>query len=325
MDELDALVYVADMETYETLFINRYGIKVFGDITGKTCWQYLQKGLTGPCPFCTNRHLLDDEGNPRETYRSECLNTFTGRWYAISDRAIRWTDGRTVRMEIAKDITTLKEIEAALTASNEAKTMLMKEVHHRVKNNLTVLQSLLSLQMKDIRDEKDKVYFDDIRNRVRSMTMIHERLHRSADLKNIGAGEYIRSLADMLFRNYATGGNVRLSYDVEDAMIDVDTMIPLGLIINELVSNALKYAFPEGREGELRISFTKPAGQECLLVISDNGVGLPKGFDISQSTSLGLMIVKSLADQLEGDLAISGDSGAEFRVRFRDRAASSSA
>ena len=127
--------------------------------------------------------------------------------------------------------------------------MLMREVHHRVKNNLTVIQSLLSLQMHDIRDQKDKEYFEDAKNRVRSMSMIHERLHRSEDLKNLGVREYIRSLSDMLLSNYNTGKNVRLSYDIEDVELDVDMMIPLGLILNELISERPEVRVPRRQEG----------------------------------------------------------------------------
>lgn len=214
----------------------------------------------------------------------------------------------------------LKNVEKIQSEALRDKDILMKEIYHRVKNNLAVIQSLLSLQMREIKDEQHKAYFVDIQNRVKSMTMIHERLHRSEDLKNIGAGEYIRSLSDTLFHNYRTKSNVRLSYNLQDVRVDVDTMIPLGLILNELVSNSLKYAFPDGRSGELHISFIKPDEGEYELVVRDNGIGLPKDFDIRQSKSLGLTIVTSLASQLGGELSVSVENGAEFRIRFRDRA-----
>ncbi len=213
----------------------------------------------------------------------------------------------------------LKNVEKLQAEAIRDKDMLMKETYHRVKNNLSVIQSLMSLQLKDIKDENYKAYFVDIQNRVKSMSMIHERLQRSGDLKNIDAGEYLRSLSSTLFHGYRTNPNIRISHEIEDASMDVDTLIPLGLILNELVSNAMKYAFPAGREGEVRVSFSKPGEQEYLLVVKDDGAGLPPDFDIRQAGSLGMRIVKSLARQLNAELSISGENGAEFRLLVRGR------
>ena len=213
----------------------------------------------------------------------------------------------------------LKNVEKLQAEAIRNKDVLMKEIYHRVKNNLTVIQSLMSLQLKDIKDESYRAYFVDIQNRVKSMTMIHERLHRSEDLKNINAGEYIRSLSSTLFHSYRTNPNIRISHNIVEAGMDVDTMLPLGLILNELVSNAMKYAFPGGREGELSVSFTHPGENEFLLVVKDDGVGLPGDFDIERSGTLGMRIVSSLAKQLNGELSIIRDKGTEFRLLIRAR------
>lgn len=319
MDSLDALVYVADMETYEILFINAYGVKLFGEVEGGICWKALQEKQDGPCQFCTNKYLLDRNGNPNEAYVWEFQNTVTGRWLAISDKAIRWVDGRTVRLEIAKDITEIKKIEAELKASNETKTMLMREVHHRVKNNLAVIQSLIHLQMQDIEDEKSKGYFADISNRVKSMTMIHEMLHKTDNISRLGCSAYMHNFVETLFLNYKIKPNhIKPHFDIDDIELHVDTMIPLGLIVNELVSNALKYAFPDDRTGDLSISLKKRGDSLYELVVRDTGIGLPENFDIENINSLGLVIVSTLVKQIGGELEIYNDDGAKFSIVFRD-------
>ncbi len=207
-----------------------------------------------------------------------------------------------------------------LHESVKEKEVLLKEVHHRVKNNLVVIQSLLSLQVKDISDDKSKEYFHDAENRVRSMAMIHEMLHKTDGITKLGSSEYIRNLVNTLFRNYKIQPNhIMLQLDVQDIHLDVDTMIPLGLIINELVSNALKYAFPDNAEGELSISLKKADDEGYELVIKDTGVGLPEDFDLKKAKSLGLKIVNTLTKQIDGTLEVSNKDGAEFSIAFAER------
>jgi two-component sensor histidine kinase len=210
---------------------------------------------------------------------------------------------------------TNKELEQSLFD----KDMLMKEVHHRVKNNLAVIQSLLRLQLIDITDDKSREHFHDAGNRVKSMAMIHELLYRSDDITRLSSLEYIRNLVNTLFHNYKTSTQaIRLQYDIQDIELDVDTMMPLGLIINELVSNALKYAFPDEMNGELSISMKRAGDTSCELVIKDTGVGLPEDLDIKNTKSLGLMIVNSLVNQLRGTSEVSNRGGTEFRIVFAE-------
>ena len=235
---------------------------------------------------------------------------------AADRRTRREAEAEKARLE--DELRASHKAEAELKALNEAKTMMLKEVHHRVKNNLMVIQSLLAFQMRNIEDEKYRTSFMDAIDRVKSMTLIHERLQSSEDLRNIAAGEYIRNLCNKLIRNYCTTGIVRLTYDLDDSSIDVDTMIPLGPILNELVSNASKYAFTQEREGELAISLKKLGEREYELAVRDNGIGLPEGFDITRPVSLGLTIVTTLVKQLGGELNVSGGEGTEFWIRFKD-------
>jgi len=217
----------------------------------------------------------------------------------------------------------LREAEEQIKRSLGEKVVLLKEVHHRVKNNLQIISSLLNLQMPYIKDPQAIELFKESQNRVISMALIHEKLYQSESLARIDLAGYIQSLTDNLFRSYgATRRAVRLKIDVVDIALDIDTVIPCALIINELVSNALKHAFPDawnqaGGIGEIRIDLHRDAGHRFMLTVTDNGVGLPRGFDAQQCESLGLKLVGVLVKQLRGILQIEqGDGGAGFTITF---------
>lgn len=196
------------------------------------------------------------------------------------------------------------------------KEMFIKEIHHRVKNNLMVISSLLNIQSRQIEDESAKNIFKESQNRARSMALIHERLYSSPDLKSIDFSDYITALAKDLFNTYVTSPEqIKLEIDVENVMIDVDKTVPLGLIINELVSNSLKYAFPSGRNGIINIIFHQD-GQDFVLEVSDDGIGLPKDFNIDKNHSMGMQLVTGLTSQLDGELELDNTSGTTFRIRF---------
>ncbi len=219
--------------------------------------------------------------------------------------------------ELQVELVERHRIEAQITASLEEKEVLLKEIHHRVKNNLQVISSLLDLQANNIRDEQTVSMFRDSQNRVTSMGLIHERLYQASDLARIEFSEYIAELTQNLLQSYSTNAhNISLSTTADPISLDVDTSIPCGLIINELVSNSLKYAFPDGREGRIHVELRKCEANELLLVVRDNGIGLPEGFDARKTQSLGLKLVHTLVRQLRGKLEISGSNGAEFSIRF---------
>ena len=198
------------------------------------------------------------------------------------------------------------------------KEMLMKEIHHRVKNNLMVISSLLSLQSKYIKDEESKEIFRESQNRAQSMALIHERLYRSTDMKSIDFADYIRSLTRDLFNTYSTQlGRVDLKMDVEDVEVDINNAVPLGLIINEMVTNSLKYAFPDDREGTISISFYKEK-DEYLLEVRDDGIGIPEEFEVEKNDSLGMMLINSLTSQISGQLEMERSPGTTFRIKFKD-------
>ena len=216
---------------------------------------------------------------------------------------------------VSHDLTTRKTAEDLLQKSLQEKEVLLKEVHHRVKNNLQVISSLLNLQSTTIESQEARELVRESQNRVRTMALIHERLYQSDSLAQIDFEHYLRSLTRELFRSYSIGG-ISLKLEAEEHHLDVDTAIPCGLIVNELVSNALKYAFPEGKKGEVHVKFWSVSRNKYALSVSDNGIGLPAELDIEKVKTLGLQLLGMLVRQLRGTLDIVRDSGTTIMVTF---------
>jgi PAS domain S-box-containing protein len=218
-----------------------------------------------------------------------------------------------------------KRVEEQLNASLEEKEVLLKEIHHRVKNNMQVISSLLNLQSSRIKNPEILRMFRESQDRIRSMSLIHERLYQSADLAKIDFSQYIQNLASFLFQSYRVDpDSVALKTNVRDVSLDINKAIPCGLIINELVSNSLKYAFPQVKEkekkkpkkGEIDIQLTSENG-EITLLVKDNGIGLPDSLDIETADSFGLQLVTTLVAQLNGWIDIRRKPGATFKIRFK--------
>ncbi len=200
--------------------------------------------------------------------------------------------------------------------------MLLKEIHHRVKNNLRIIQSMLNLQMPYINDPQALELFKESRNRIYSMALIHEKLYQSESLAQIDIREYVQSLTSNLFLSYGVSDRVITPrIYVEDVPLDIDTLVPCALIINELVSNSLKHAFPasstrSAATGEIRIDLRRDIGNRLRLAVSDDGVGLPEGLSIEKSRSLGLQLVSVLVRQLKGVVALHSRAPTEFVISF---------
>jgi len=217
------------------------------------------------------------------------------------------------------DITERKMIEDQLKAALREKEVLLREVHHRVKNNMQVISSLLNLQAGRITDPELRGPFQESQGRVQAMGLIHETLYRSDSLGAIDFREYLSGLARSLFQAYATSsGRIALKIEAEKVELGLDQAVPLGLVINELISNSLKYAFPGGRRGEISIQARSLDEEEIELSVSDNGVGLPQDFDWRGARTLGLNIVSGLVEtQLGGTVSLDRQGGARFSIRFK--------
>ncbi len=211
-------------------------------------------------------------------------------------------------------------MENQLKESLRDKETLIKEVHHRVKNNLQIVSSLLALQGRQVSDEETRGLFNETENRVQSISMIHEKLYRSDDLASLDLSEYVNDLVRQLFMSFdVSSSEVSVSVDVPEREMDIDSLIPCGLIINELVSNAFKYAFPSRKDGVLHIGITSPTEGVTELVVRDNGPGLSPEIDILKTRSMGLRLVNALVKQLKGELVINRKGGTGFRITFRER------
>ena len=216
----------------------------------------------------------------------------------------------------ARDVTERKSANDKLKNALNEKEMLLKEVYHRVKNNLQVVSSLINLQAKNVSNEATLELLKQSADRIKAMALLHEKLYQSKDLTRIDFNEYIHSLVDHLLFSYGGhSGKIKISMSIDEVFFDVDTAIPCGLIINELLSNALQHAFPDDRHGEIGITFTQDLG-EFILVITDNGIGFPTDLDYKKSASLGLQLVATLTNQLNGHMALDQTDGSTFTIRF---------
>ncbi|MEH2163838.1 MAG: PAS domain S-box protein [Nostoc sp.] len=221
-------------------------------------------------------------------------------------------------ISVIEDISDRKQWEEQIQASLLEKEVLLKEIYHRVKNNLQVISSLLSLQSAYIKDKDDLVIFKQSQQRIASMALVHEKLYQSQDLARINFGEYIRDLVASLFTAYEVNEDaIALGINIDDQVfLGLDTAIPCSLIIHELVSNSLKYAFPADKNGTIYIELNQNQDHEVTLIVSDDGIGLPPNFNFKKIASLGWQLVDALTNQLSGNINIQGDLGVECRVKF---------
>ncbi|KJU86559.1 signal transduction histidine kinase [Candidatus Magnetobacterium bavaricum] len=230
------------------------------------------------------------------------------QWHKHLEEAVQQ---RTIQLSEANDL---------LSASLTDKAVLLKEVHHRVKNNLQIISSLLSLQADTISDKHLLGIFMDSQQRIRSMALIHEKLYQSADMSKLNFAQYIEELTTELLQSYSiynSSTNVQLDLDIGIKMLDVDVVVPCALVICELVSNSLKYAFSIGQEGRIHIRFTKTQDDKFELIVGDNGVGLPENMDIKKLSSLGMQLVYDLVTRkLKGSIDIDRTKGTSFKMLF---------
>jgi two-component sensor histidine kinase len=223
----------------------------------------------------------------------------------------------TERDKLQETQSELLRSEQAIRASLREKETLLKEVHHRVKNNLQVIASLLRLQARYLRDEQARAIFEESQNRVHSISLVHEMLYRAGDLARVDFGNYLRTLTSHLADGWSGGRNIALTVEASGVQLNVDTAIPCGLIVNELVTNAVKHAFPGGASGSVWVRATVESDGWLTLAVQDNGIGLPENLDLRRSSSLGLELVSTLSRQLRAKVDIRRGGGTAFEIRFQ--------
>lgn len=269
--------------------------------------------------------LLDDqEVIDKQTEKSIpeeiVTNSKTGesRWFQTIKIPLAVKDGSRQVLGVSSDITARKLAEEFTIKSLREKELLLQEIHHRVKNNLQIIVSLLKLQSKYIFDQRDLEIFNNSRSRVETMSLIHEKLYKSKDISNINFDTYIRELSSYLLKAYKVQQeDIELIICADGVNLGIDTAIPCGLIINELVINILKYAFPDGRKGKIEIKVEKN-GDDITLEVADNGIGLPPSFNIKETDSLGLQLVDTLIRQLDGNVQLKNSDGTQFIFNFKE-------
>lgn len=217
---------------------------------------------------------------------------------------------------IIRDITDWKVAENQLLESLKEKDMLLMELHHRVKNNLQIVSSLINQQSRYIDDEVSQRAFMETKNRVHSMALIHEKMYQSRDFVHIDFPDYLKMMVHNLFQSYQLSSRVQPEFETEPLLVGIDIAIPCGLIVNELVTNSLKYAFTDTEEGKITIGIYNLPENKVEIMVKDNGIGLPENFTIESMSSLGLTLVKVLTAQLDGDLILEKDSGTTWKIHF---------
>jgi PAS domain S-box-containing protein len=322
LDIADDAIISIDQNQHIILF-NQGAEKVFGYSAREVFNQPMDMLLPEGFAMQHRRHVREFAESPIAARRMGDRGEISGRrkdgssFPAEASISKVEISGRRFYTVILRDITQRRAADEELRASLREKEVLLQEIHHRVKNNLQVVSSLLSLQSRGMLDEEIRQKFQESQNRVHSMALIHEHLYQSPSLSAINYPQYIRQLAAHLFRSYrVSASRIALQAHIEDLRLSVDVAVPCGLVINELVSNALKYAFPSGRGGAIRIELRRQPDGLVTLTVSDNGVGLPEEIGFGNTHTLGLRLVGTLVRQLEGNVNVDRSGGTSVHVTF---------
>lgn len=317
---LDNIPYLAWLKDRDSRFIEVN--KPFADSTGKRPEELVGKTDFDIWPKKLAQKYREDDSQVMKQRTSKLMEEpiaeRTGtRWFETYKTPIFNKDGDVIGTTgMARDITESRQASDRIKHSLKEKEVLLKEVHHRVKNNLQVISSLLNLQSAYFKDKQVKEFFLETQNRIHSMALVHEKFYQTEDLAHIDYRSYIQNLINHLSSSYSTGKTiVHFDIAIEDIVLNIDTAIQTGLIINELVSNSLKYAFNRRKEGKIRISF-RADEDYFILQVSDNGIGLPKGLASDKLNTLGLQLVEALVSQLEGKMDVKSEKGAFYTLTF---------
>lgn len=305
--------------SFNRVFANQY-FKLFGKEVsiGSNFSEGLSDAITAEAQGILNEYFEKAFAGEKQQFEG----VLTGRngkkrWMETFFNPIYREDGVIKEVScLSYEITDKKEIQEQMLESIREKEVLLQEVHHRVKNNLQVISSILNLQSSYVKDENSLNILRESQNRIKSMSFIHESLYQTRDFSRIEFSDYILSLSNSLIHSYSLGtGRVSLKTDFEKVFLSLDQAIPCGLIVNELVSNALKYAFPEDAAGEIYLELKENKGG-IELKIHDDGIGLPESLVVENSDTLGLQLVYTLIDQLDANISVTSKKGTKYLITF---------
>src|SRR5659263_119184 len=302
-------------------FLNPAAMKILGgtkpeELVGKKISQFIHPDYF---EIFDEQNCKERNGEIEELIDAK-FTRFDGTYVDIEIMSIPFNyESKSAIYRVFQDITKRRQADERIKASLKEKEILLREIHHRVKNNMQIISSLLKLQSKYIENDKYLDLFKESRNMIESMAIIHERLYHSEDLSKINIKEYTRDLVNNLFHAYNINKSlIKSKINVDTVTLGMDFAILCGLIINELVTNSIKYAFPDNRKGEIEIAFRQTDENNFELVVSDNGVGIPEDLDIRKTQSLGLRLITMLVDdQLEGEINLVRGKGTEFQIKFK--------
>lgn len=314
-DALPDLIAILDNH-HTVVKINKAMAKRLGvspeEGVGLHCYEVVHNTNT-PIDICPHSRLLQDGLE----HTSEVQEDNLGGYFLVTASPILDSDGKLLgSVHIARDITDRREIEKKLEQTLADKEMLIQEIHHRVKNNLMTISSLLNIQSTYIKDQNIKDILKESQSRAKSMALIHQKLYQTGNVKEIEFSEYLRSLTSELRHTCIAENPIELKLNLQEAYLDVDRAIPLGLITTEIIINSFKHAFPDGK-GKICVEFSKT---EDLfeLIISDNGIGVPEDFDFKTQGNMGMNLINGLTQQINGSINLVRDHGTKFIIQFTD-------
>ena len=296
---------IADF-TSETSLGEGFVTVIHGEDRDRILSQWFAQAKAGQ-PYADEFRVIDREGRVR--------------WVRVQTAAIVANNGTSMgHTGTLEDITQQKQSEEQIKASLAEKEVLLKEIHHRVKNNLQIISSLIYLQAQRIEDPKVRQIFEDSQSRISAMALVHDNLYRSQSLSRINFSEYIQTLTTSLFYTYRIQPDaVQLKVDIDDhVLMSLDKAIPCGLVLNELVTNALKHGFSEGTTGEIAVMLKKGSSDQICLTVENDGNNLPETFELKTIQSMGLRLVHELVNQLQGHFELDKTDKTRFRVTFSD-------
>ncbi len=309
IDSLDLGLFIVNLD-YTVRYMNNTMVKWFGNQTGLICYKSVA-GLEEPCPYCKLKEVLKEGKNVTYT-----PTTSDGRTFNIHGSLLQNSDGTVSKLEIIQDITELKSTHKHVETLLQEKEIILKEVHHRIKNNMMTIMGLLTFQEQSITDEKSIEAFENTRNRVQSMMVLYDKLYRSNDYQIIGIKEYFETLFKEIIAGFPWKEIISLNCDIEDIQMEPKIVFNLGIIINELITNSMKYAVDGNNENILSISASL-SDNFVTLIVKDNGRGFPDKTIQKSSGGFGLELVNILSEQISADISFSNENGAKVMLRFR--------